>query len=296
MKLSFKIVGFLVLFSLLESPAKAQLTPLAAQYYQNKYLANPAMAGIDGGMRLNVGFRNQQSSIKGSWKNTSVTADFRLKNVGIGVNLYKDEAGLLDRTKMVATYAYHLDLNQVDQKLHFGLSLGIQRGNLNVPGIEGDAEDAQALEYNARETIIDGDFGIAYTFRDFTLEGAFINAKKQLRKEDPDAADYTTFYAAASYVFIVNESFFTPKVAYRGIRNYVDVWDVGAELKNPTEQLAVSALYHSTHSFTLGLSYLHNNQIQLIGLYNSPTSAQKAYSRGSFEIGLQLRLFPERDY
>lgn len=292
-----KFLGFFLVLNLFGFSSLAQLTPLAAQYFQNRYLANPGMAGIEEGLRLNMGFRSQQSGIKGYWKNTSITADYRARRVGIGINLYKDEAGLLDRTKLVGTYAYHMNLNEYgEHQLHFGLSLGIQRGNLNVPGIEGDADDLQALEYNQRETIIDGDIGAAYTFRGLSVEAAMVNIKKQVITEAADAADYTTFYAAASYAFEYNEWFFTPKVAYRGIRNYINLYDVGMELKTRNQLLALSTLYHSSKSFTLGLSYLHNYRWQIIGLYNSPTSAQRSYSRGSFEIGLQMRFFTPEDY
>ena len=107
------------------SSSSAQINPLGAQYFQNQYLANPAMAGYQSGMRLNLGYRNQWDNIPGSPKNVSVTGDYGTEKVGVGINFFKDEAGLLNRSRIQGSYAYHLPLNDDSKKLHFGISLGL---------------------------------------------------------------------------------------------------------------------------------------------------------------------------
>lgn len=211
MKHNLKSITLLFACVAIGFSATAQLNPLNAQYFQNPYLANPAMAGIKNGVRVNVGFRSQWNSVPGAPKNTSVTAEFGSDKVGLGLNLYKDQAGLLDRTKMVASYAYHLPFSDDDKGLSFGLSLGIQRERLNTSAIVGSVNDPLALGFNDRETILDGDFGVAYTSSRLTVEGSLSNLKKQLKGEDQNTADYSTFYTAASYKINVADWQFTPR-------------------------------------------------------------------------------------
>jgi type IX secretion system PorP/SprF family membrane protein len=281
------LVAFLVLAGI---SAKAQLNPLIAQYFQNPYIANPAMAGIQSGIRVNLGFKSQWNSVPGAPKNTSITADYGGGKVGLGLNLYKDQAGLLDRTKMVATYAYHLPFSDEDKSLSFGLSLGIQNERLNTNAIIGSVNDPLALGFNNRETILDGDFGVAYTSNKLTIEGSLINLKKQLMAEDQNTADYSTFYTAASYRFNFADWQVTPKLAYRGVRNYKDMIDFGAEVKTFSQQLGLSTLYHSNKSYSFGLTYQKNKQWQLLASYTTPATPIQTYSNGSFEVGLQLNL------
>lgn len=288
MKLYKSILTILSL--LLSTTLTAQINPLASQYFQNRYLANPAMAGIEEGARLNVGYRSQWNSIPGSPKNTAVTADLRTGKVGLGVNFYKDQAGLLDRTKLVASYAYHLPLNDEEKQIHFGLSLGIQRERLNTASIIGSGNDQTAANFNDRETIFDGDFGMAYTSNKLTIEGSLSNLKKQLKGEDQNTADYSTFYTAISYQLDIKDWKLSPKLAYRGVKNYDDMIDLGAELRTNNEQLSFSAFYHSNKSYTMGLGYKHKKQWQVVGLYTTSTRAIRNYSNGSFELGLQLNL------
>lgn len=290
MKHNLKSITLLFACVAIGFSATAQLNPLNAQYFQNPYLANPAMAGIKNGVRVNVGFRSQWNSVPGAPKNTSVTAEFGSDKVGLGLNLYKDQAGLLDRTKMVASYAYHLPFSDDEKGLSFGLSLGIQRERLNTSAIVGSVNDPLALGFNDRETILDGDFGVAYTSSRLTVEGSLSNLKKQLKGEDQNTADYSTFYTAASYKINVADWQFTPKVAYRGVRNYQDMIDFGVEVKTFADQLGLSTLYHSNKSFSFGLSYQKSKQWQLLAAYSTAATPIQSYSNGSFELGLQLNL------
>jgi hypothetical protein len=53
--------------------SKAQLSPFGAMYYQNQYLANPAIAGAQEGLRADLGFNSQQTNIPGSPKTQIIT-------------------------------------------------------------------------------------------------------------------------------------------------------------------------------------------------------------------------------
>jgi type IX secretion system PorP/SprF family membrane protein len=273
---------------------RAQINPLGAQYFQNRYLANPAMAGYQSGLSLNLGYRNQWNTIPGSPKNISVTGDYGTKKVGVGFNFYKDEAGLLSRSRLQASYAYHLPLNDESKKLHFGISLGIQAQYLTSNDIIGSPNDLMAARFNNQEKILDGDFGMAYTSNTLIIEGSITNLKSQLKVENLQPADFSTFYTAISYKIKLSELQIEPKVVYRGVRNFQDIIDLGAEIRTATEQLGFMSIYHSNKSMSFGLSYQQKKDWQLFLLYNTPTQALKSYATGTFEVGLQLNLIKKK--
>lgn len=280
---------FLGMFALTVNLANAQINSLGAQYFQNRYLANPAMAGAEQGFRLNIGYRVQGGSMPGSPKTGSISTDYRSNSVGLGLNVYKDEAGLLDVTKFVGTYAYHLQLNDDVSQLHFGLSVGLYDQRLNYAAIVGSS-DQMAAQFNDRPTRLDGDFGFAYTNTHLTVEGALSNLRQQMGGQEENTVAYETFYTALSYAIDLNGSSLTPKVAYRGIKRNSNIFDVGAEFLTLEKQIGLMALYRSNNSIGLGTSYEFKKQFRFMFLYTSSTSDVQNYTNNMFELGLQLNL------
>lgn len=287
MKNMIKNIGLGMLL-LLGTGASAQISPLGAQYFQNRYLANPAMAGAEQGFRLNVGYRVQGGNMPGSPKTTSVSTDYRKNKVGLGLSLYKEQSGLLDQTKFVGTYAYHLPLSDDSKQIHFGISVGAFSERLNLQALQGSANDQTALQFNDRPTRLDGDFGFAYTDEQLTVEGALSSLRQQMGSEEKDYVGYNTFYAAASYGMSLKGMQLTPKVAYRGINGYKNLLDAGFEALVLERQVGVTAFYHSNNSFSAGLNYEHKQQLRFMFLYTSGTSAVQNYTNDMFELGMQI--------
>lgn len=275
------------------SELRAQINPLAAQYYQNPYLSNPAMAGIKQGLYLNLGYRNQWGNMEGAPRNLSATAEYGKEKVGVGFNFYKDEAGLISRTKLQGTYSYHLPLNEETKVLHFGISFGVQTDRLNYQNIVGSQNDLTAMRYNDQERIWDGDFGMAYSDKHFQVEASVSNMKTQMQIEN-NISNYGTFMTALSYKISGDDWQFLPKIIYRGVRNYNDIIDFGAELRVLSEQLGFMSMYHTNKSMSYGLSYQREKQWQALMLYNTPTQLLKSYATGTFEIGLRVKLNTEK--
>jgi type IX secretion system PorP/SprF family membrane protein len=298
MKINFnpfiQLGALALVFTVNISSSSAQINPLGAQYFQNQYLANPAMAGYQSGMRLNLGYRNQWDNIPGTPKNVSVTGDYGTEKVGVGINFFKDEAGLLNRSRIQGSYAYHLPLNDDSQKLHFGISLGLQTERLNNQAIVGSANDQTAIRFNEQESILDGDFGMAYTSSKLSIMGSISNLKRQLKVEDEQSADFGTFYTAIGYKIKSADWQIEPRVSYRGIRNFQNILDMGAEIRTASDQLGFMGMYHSNKSMSFGLSYHQKKDWQLFLLYNNPTQELKSYATGTFEIGLQLNLIKKK--
>src|ERR1700712_4005698 len=106
-------IGLLTATMLLSSTwCKAQLNPMQSIYYQNRYLFNPAMAGLEEGLNLNLSHQQQWNPFPGAPKSESLTADYHSTDkVGFGLNLSDNTAGLFGETRLMGTYAYHLPIN-----------------------------------------------------------------------------------------------------------------------------------------------------------------------------------------
>lgn len=292
MKQVYKYLGaFFIGLMALSFEGFAQLDPLGNMYFQNQYLGNPAFSGIQNGLNAHLVYRKQFTNTPGTPITQSVTGDYGFENrTGVGVNLSFTKSGLVNHTRFMASYAYHLPISE-QRSLHFGLSLGFSREYLNNRDITGDSYDPVTNRFNDRGSQLDGDFGIAYTDKKLTLQASVINIGNYL-KTDPNfknGINYPTFYTAAAYKIAVNNQVIAePKIGYRGIKSFDNVLDAGANFIYQN-RFNVFGLYHSTESATFGFGVGYNNALTLTGMYTTNTAAMKGYTNGDFEIGLNYK-------
>ncbi|WP_374165617.1 type IX secretion system membrane protein PorP/SprF [Arcticibacter sp. MXS-1] len=271
----------------------AQIAPLATQYYQNQYVGNPAFAGMSENLIINLDYRNQWRSIPGSPVSQAVTADYRIKEkVGVGLNLYNDKAGLIRRTRLMGSYAYHLPLNGEKRSINFGLSLGVMSERLDEESIVADPNDIMPGRYNKRRAYLDGDFGIAYINDKFSIQGALPNLKKFLKKDISNSADGSTYFVAVSYQISNSTDLLTlePKLCIRGARGFNNLWDIGTSIKLPNNLISLEGMYHSSKSTTLGFELNIENRAYFHGFYTNQLAVMREDTGGSFEIGFKIPL------
>ena len=273
---------------------KAQLNPLSAQYYTNQYLINPAFAGAGQGIKVNGAYRKLWSNVPGSPLTQNLTVDYGFNKVGLGLTVNNESAGLQRQTRVVGSYAYHLQLNENNHQLHFGVSLGFMSQRLENADIYGNPNDPSVGQYNDRKTYLDGDFGVAYTSDKLNIQAAVPNLKSVLKKDVIKLADVATFYTAVSYKIGISEGIegmdIEPKVAYRGVKGFDNIWDAGAQMGIANKQVFLLVMYHSTENATFGLGMDYKKKYLVSGTYTTQTSALSAYTNGSFELNLRLNL------
>ena len=287
----------LVLGLLISGETKAQLNPLGGIYFQNRYQANPALAGSDSGLTVNLGYRKQWNSIPGAPKTQALTATYGLnEKVGLGLNVYNDEAGLMRRTKVMGSYAYHLPVGAEEQKLSFGLSLGFMNERVGYEDMVGDPNDQNVNRFNQRETFIDGDFGAAYRSNKLTVQAAIPNLKNFFGTDDnANTVDHSLFYTALSYKFYFEQYLdglgIEPLAAFRGVKGFDNIGDFGANLTFANNAVSLSGMYHTSKSATIGMGVNFRKSISILGIYTTETSALSGYTKGNFEVALKARLF-----
>lgn len=274
--------------------SQSLLEPSGTQYFQNQYLANPAMAGIDTGMHLNAAYRRQYSGIEGAPTTAHFSADGSLgKRVGAGLIVFNDEAGLITRTRVGLTYAYHLPVGNNGQLLHFGLSLALNVQRLDYTKVNGDDADPSLGLFNRRDNYFEADYGMAYTDGSLFLQAALPNVRSLFTGKDYGVNGGGVFFTAASYRFTPEGviSGFEPKVCYRGIKGYDDILDAGFNLYLLDNVANVMGMYHTSKSFTAGVGVNIKKTLILQALYTTQTGGIKTYVDGTYEIGATVNLF-----
>lgn len=289
-----KIIGLVSVAALTATAAQAQLNPLSAQYFNNQYLINPAFAGFDQGLKINGAYRKLWSNVPGSPLTQNLTADYGFGRAALGLTFNNESAGLERQTRVVGSYAYHLPLNGNNQQLHFGVSLGFMSQRLENSAVNGNQGDPSIGQYNARETYLDGDFGVAFTSNALNVQASVPNLKSILKKDVIKLADVATFYTAISYKIQLSEGDegidAEPKVAYRGVKGFDNIWDAGAQIGIANKQAFLMGMYHSSKNATFGLGMDFKKRYLISGTYTTQTSALSSYTNGSFELNLRLSL------
>ncbi|MDA3779636.1 MAG: type IX secretion system membrane protein PorP/SprF [Bacteroidales bacterium] len=188
MKILKKILFFSFIM-LIWFAARSQQMPLYSQYMMNKFLINPAFAGSKGFTSFNLtarqqwlGFENapmtqaisgQTRILKTSHISKSRSIRKRLKKrrpsgrVGIGGYMFNDRNGIVNRTGLQLTYAYHIFIK--DGQLSFGVSgtgyqFSIDKSDIILHDVQSDplVDGTKSTMY-----VPDANVGIYYSYNPF---------------------------------------------------------------------------------------------------------------------------------
>ncbi|OMP79103.1 MULTISPECIES: PorP/SprF family type IX secretion system membrane protein [unclassified Chitinophaga] len=273
--------------------AVSNFEPPESQYFFNQYLANPAMAGLDSGIHINASYRRPWDAIPGAPITQTFTADANLKNrVGAGLNIFNDKSGLLQRTKVGLTYAYHLPLGMRAQALHFGLSLALDIQRLDTKSVNGETNDPSIGRFNRRDNYFESDFGVAYTDLHLTVQAALPNLISTFKNDNRGVSGLATYYTAASYKFYTGTeiSKVEPKIAYRGINGADNIIDAGVNIGLLDDWANVSGMYHSSGSVSAGAGLNYQSLFSLQVIYITQTTGYSTIMGNSFEINLRVNI------
>lgn len=276
----------------LAQPVYAQVTYLGSQFYENPYLGNPAMVGVNKGVIANLAYRNQWRGMAESPVTESLTVEYGTPQLGVGLNVYNDKAALLGRLRVVGSYSYHLPLDYDSKRLHFGVSLGIANTTFDKHGAIGDSNDELIEDYYYKPYLV-GDFGVAYTNEKLTLQAALPNMKKYFEKDERDMIDRATFMMSVSYkvALEVEGLEIEPRFGYRGAKGMDNILDIGTSVNFSNDLLTAMGMYHSNKSFTLGFGFKLEDRYSINGYYTTQFALLNTPFGGDFEIGLRASLF-----
>jgi type IX secretion system PorP/SprF family membrane protein len=120
---------------------------------------------------LALNYRQQWSGFAGGLKTSTLNLQIPLSyKVAVGVNLYNDQAGVLQTNTGLLSFAYQVYLGQnlnEPHKLSFGLSAGVTNSSVSRTNIPSGISDPTLVTSNLSN--IDGQFGLGYQYHNFKL-------------------------------------------------------------------------------------------------------------------------------
>lgn len=152
---------FLFFLVLACSLSRAQQLPVYSQFFMNKYVNNPAFAGINDKYTVSSNHRYQWVGITDAPRTYTLSINGPTKNLknGLGAFLYTDHVGPTIRTGMQISYAYHLSITE-KIKLSMSLSGGLLEWKIDGHKLNLTDQNDQALVNNVMRTLVpDAKFG-----------------------------------------------------------------------------------------------------------------------------------------
>jgi type IX secretion system PorP/SprF family membrane protein len=248
-KLRIIILLLMVLFCF---KAKTQQFPIYSQYWTNKFLLNPAVAGHEGYSSFNLTARKQWANFQESPTTMALSSQTRLVRsshisrgrnvkrrrrtmtrggkVGVGGYIFTDNLGIFNKTGFQGTYAYHIGLRE--SRLSFGASIvGLQyRINKDKVNLENPNEELVA-NTASNGYVIDGNFGVYFSDRNFyagfSTMNLFESFFKLNNREGSTVKLERQYILTGGYRYdLIDFVFFEPSFNFKMSENIVSQLDV----------------------------------------------------------------------
>lgn len=292
--IAFAVLGF--------TQASAQQVPMFSHYYYNQFLYNPALAGAEDYGQLYLINRNQWFSIPEAPRTQALTLDgpLRNRNVGVGINVYRDVAGIFNTTGGSAAYRYTLDLGGSGQKLSFGIALGVlnSRVDLNDARVK-DINDPLILSTYQNATGFDANMGVNYEVKDFNIgvsipqiignELAYSAIKNGVSAQDVRYGLARHFIINTGYNWDLKKDqswFLQPKALVRVTPNAPLQYDISAML-NYKNKYWGGAMYRSQYAVTVAAGLRLAQQFVAGYAYDIASHKDLSqYTKGAHEVML----------
>lgn len=303
-----------VLLLMLFLPGKAQQQPMISQYMMNKYLVNPAMAGVTGYTDINITARQQYTGFHNPPQTFLLSAQTRLledswilrrqkvekkakqasraRHVGLGGYVFNDKNGIISRTGMGLTYGYHINIRNSYQ-LSFGISAKAYQFKLDDrDAMVLDEMDPLLLNNKKSFFVPDASTGIYISGRGIygglAVTELFGSSLKLGKNRFKNYHTMRHFNLIAGYKWAATESLILEP-------------SVLAKATVSTLQADVSLRLFYQGNYWLGLTYRTNNTLVTMAgfnlegfylgyAYDASLGAFRNYSGGSHEIIIGYRL------
>ena len=311
-----KIIQYIIPAFILVLPIslQAQQTPVISQYMMNKFLVNPALAGVKGYTNISFTARQQYSMLENAPQTFILSGETRLledswirrkrkvekkaknasrnKNIGIGGYIFNDRNGITNRTGAQFTYAYHINFDNQYQ-LSFGLSVSGYQYKLDIHGIPIYNPDDPLLRNNKTTFFVpDANVGIYISgkglYTGLSAAQLFGSSLKLGQNKFENYKTLRQFYLIAGYKWLVSHAvILEPSFLARAT---VDAYVLDASLR----------LFYQTN-YWIGASYRTNQTLAFMAgfmvdgiylgyAYDATMGALQNYSGGSHELMVGIRL------
>jgi type IX secretion system PorP/SprF family membrane protein len=147
-------IAFMLL--LLAPCARAQQEVQLSQYMFNGLTLNPALAGSHEAFNAQVLYRMQWLGFKNAPQSAIGSVDgvvTQSNSMGWGLSAVREQVGLMKTLGAYASYAYRVRLNQLDDRLSLGLSVGAMQEDFGGVDVNGIGNSGDPL-YNPEDDVL----------------------------------------------------------------------------------------------------------------------------------------------
>lgn len=240
--------------------AQAQQDAGFSMYFFNPLYVNPAYAGTRALLSGVLVHRSQWIGMDGAPTTQSLTLHSAIPGtrVGLGLQIYNDQAGPMHNTGINATYAYHLPVNE-RTKVSFGITGMVNNISVGWSSINVEHPADPAFTGNAATSWVGDASAGVYLYKTRFYAGVSVNHLMQSKfgMEQEPGADRAKFYRQynlmAGYVLPLNETIaFMPCVLVK----YVNAAPIVRE---------VNGIFVFYDRLYLGAGYRAGKRIQIPG-------------------------------
>ena len=289
------IVIALLLCSL-STTMQAQQEPLFAQYMNNSYLINPAVAGSSGTHAINLFHRWQWVAFPGAPQTFGLSYQGMLGDVhGLGGLIFSDITGPSARVGFKGSYAFHIPIND-KMRFSIGAAARLVRNSIRTNAIE-FIQSGDAAVARASEAVWGGDaeFGLYLYGRDFyvgfsapNLIQTKIDFGGNPAGRDPIGKGYRHYFLTGGYKFNLPEKkmIIEPSIMVKYVQGPLPQIDGGINVHFLNDQLAFGVFYRSPGFLSFQTKFVFDQQIPLLISFDVATTHFQSYSVGATEVNL----------
>jgi type IX secretion system PorP/SprF family membrane protein len=291
-----------------------QQEPMYTRYMFNKILFNPACAGSDNHLSVNLTHRRQWAGIEGAPITQAITVHtpMRQPKVGLGLSIVKDKIGPTEMYDVNVAYAYRMNVG-VNMKLSIGLATGFTNWHADWFNIELENNTDEIFQHNITRWFPNFGAGV-YLSNDRFYAGIGCprllehDLRKTTKGQVPVSGSlYRNLYATTGIVYPLGTGrvVFRPSMLVKALSPGSRYYSEPRQLKigTPAEfdldasffiqetvwlglayRAAVSKQYASSESIDFSATWYLRNGIRVGGSYDLLLSKLRKFSGGSFEL------------
>ncbi|MBL7872739.1 MAG: PorP/SprF family type IX secretion system membrane protein [Cyclobacteriaceae bacterium] len=286
----------LIVFLFAGNVSLAQQNLVYNLYSMNPYLYNPSYIAPRGHTELFMNYRKQWAQFSGAPTTTTLNLQVPINyRMGFGVNLYNDQAGILQTNTGVISFAYQIYLGKSTKDLHrlgFGLAAGVTMNRINLNKVD-DPNDPSIVNNNSSN--MDGQFGINYQFNNlkigFSLPRLFLSrliSEGGFSTPKLDQLNYTI--TTVSYNFVLGPRLaLEPYFLYRTSEIVDPQFEIMGVLKMD-DLLWGGASYRQNYGAIAFLGFNLKEKFRVGYAYEFAPSQVTGFGNGTHEVQVSVRL------
>jgi type IX secretion system PorP/SprF family membrane protein len=289
MKRILIILSLIIL--LLPFTLEGQQSPVYTQYMFNKFVYNPAFAGVDPFFQIRSNHRFQWVGLTDPPLTNSLSyyGPHATLPMGYGGYIYYDVTGPTSRAGLTGAYAYNVGITD-DLRLSMGISLGIMQYKMDGTQITLKDPTDDALEKAVYSSFaFDANFGL-YLYSDNYYAGfsttQLINSKLKLYGLNKLKTHY---YLTGGYTFDINDDFkLEPSMIIKATSPLIFQLDFNVRVIY-MDMIWLGLSYRTQDALSFLIGYTYNDRIHIGYSYDFTTTDLRKYNSGTHEIMIGYR-------